>query len=399
MKKIKIIFLKELKDMLRDRRSIFFMIVFPMVIFPLLITGIPSFFHKAEQKERTKQLKVTVVGAEFAADLYQFMQTKEDLTVTNEADTTGLTGKIKDETIDVVVEIPETFSQDIESMTPAKLSVIFRSAEDMNWLRRRMQGVFHEYDQMVIGQRLDRFEIRQAVLSPLDVSYQNLAPMRERVGKLAGGFLPYFFVLSCFMGAMMPAIDLGAGEKERGTLETLLASPANRMEILLGKFSLVTLSGLTSAAFGILGIFIAVTQLPMTGGSSKVMGVIFDIVQPQTVFLVFSLIIPIAVLFSAVLMSLSIYAKTFKEAQSIIGPLNIVFIVPVILGLIPGIELNYLTAMVPILNISLVTKDVIAGTVNGWLLAEVYVVMFTIAAASMLFARRWFNNENVIFRT
>ena len=95
----------------------------------------------------------------------------------------------------------------------------------------------------------------------------------------------------------------------------------------------------------------------------------------------------------------NIYAKTFKEAQSIIGPLNILFFVPVIVGLVPGIKLDAITALVPILNISLATKDVIAGTINGWLLAEVYAVMFLLAFVSIFFAAKWFNKEHVIFRT
>ncbi len=398
MKKIKIIFLKELKDMFRDRRTMFFMIVFPAVIMPLMMTAVPKLFADAEKKEKTKILNVEMIGAEYASDLYQFLQSQEDLSVSVESDTTGMNEKLSDGTVDIILFVSETFDSDIVRMNPTEMFVYYDSQDDMNITERRIRKLLNIFSETVIDKRFVAMDIEKDVLSPLNVSYHNFASTREIVGKMIGGFLPYLFVLFCFMGAMYPAVDLGAGEKERGTLETLLISPASRTQILLGKFGVVTLSGLASPIFGFLGIFVAITRMADSTAAPKIMEIAYSILQPETIILVLTLIIPVAVFFSALLLSLSIYAKTFKEAQSIIGPLNIVFIVPVLIGLVPGIKLDYITAMVPILNISLATKEVIAGTVNYWLLAEVYVVMFALAAASLAFALRWFKNENVIFR-
>jgi len=397
MKKIKIIFLKELKDMFRDRRTMFFMIVFPAVIMPLMMTAVPKLFADAEKKEKTKILNVEMIGAEYASDLYQFLQSQEDLSVSVESDTTGMNEKLSDGTVDIILFVSETFDSDIVRMNPTEMFVYYDSQDDMNITERRIRKLLNIFSETVIDKRFVAMDIEKDVLSPLNVSYHNFASTREIVGKMIGGFLPYLFVLFCFMGAMYPAVDLGAGEKERGTLETLLISPASRTQILLGKFGVVTLSGLASPIFGFLGIFVAITRMADSTAAPKIMEIAYSILQPETIILVLTLIIPVAVFFSALLLSLSIYAKTFKEAQSIIGPLNIVFIVPVLIGLVPGIKLDYITAMVPILNISLATKEVIAGTVNYWLLAEVYVVMFALAAASLAFALRWFKNENVIF--
>ena len=398
MKKIKIIFLKELKDMFRDRRTMFFMIVFPAVIMPLMMTAVPKLFADAEKKEKTKILNVEMIGAEYASDLYQFLQSQEDLSVSVESDTSGMNEKLSDGTVDIILFVSETFDSDIVRMNPTEMFVYYDSQDDMNITERRIRKLLNIFSETIIDKRFVAMDIEKDVLSPLNVSYHNFASTREIVGKMIGGFLPYLFVLFCFMGAMYPAVDLGAGEKERGTLETLLISPASRTQILLGKFGVVTLSGLASPIFGFLGIFVAITRMADSTAAPKIMEIAYSILQPETIILVLTLIIPVAVFFSALLLSLSIYAKTFKEAQSIIGPLNIVFIVPVLIGLVPGIKLDYITAMVPILNISLATKEVIAGTVNYWLLAEVYVVMFALAAASLAFALRWFKNENVIFR-
>ncbi|MBC8215731.1 MAG: ABC transporter permease [Candidatus Marinimicrobia bacterium] len=398
MKKTFVIFQKELKDMLRDRKTVFFMILFPLILIPVMMISVPKLFSDAEKKEQEKQLNVVLFGTEYSQELTAHFQSAENMIISMETDTTGMEKRLSNEVIDVAIVISNDFQSDINSMTPARIEVYHQSTDDMDVTKKKIRAILNTYSDSIIQKRFEMLQLKEEIVHPLDISFENFASPREIIGKMAGGFLPYIFVLFCFMGAMYPALDLGAGEKERGTLETLLVSPASRMEILMGKFGVITLSGLASAVFGLLGIFVGITQ---TGSNeaSKVIEVLSEIIQPETIVLVLTLIIPIAVLFSALLLSISIYAKTFKEAQSIIGPLNILFFVPVIVGLVPGIKLDIYTALVPILNISLATKEVIAGTINGWLLVEVYAVMFILAFASIFFAAKWFNKEHVIFRT
>ncbi len=398
MKKTFVIFQKELKDMLRDRKTVFFMILFPLILIPVMMISVPKLFSDAEKKEQEKQLNVVLFGTEYSQELTAHFQSAENMIISMETDTTGMEKRLSNEVIDVAIVISNDFQSDINSMTPARIAVYHQSTDDMDVTKKKIRAILNTYSDSIIQKRFEMLQLKEEIVHPLDISFENFASPREIIGKMAGGYLPYIFVLFCFMGAMYPALDLGAGEKERGTLETLLVSPASRMEILMGKFGVITLSGLASAVFGLLGIFVGITQ---TGSNeaSKVIEILSEIIQPETIVLVLTLIIPIAVLFSALLLSISIYAKTFKEAQSIIGPLNILFFVPVIVGLVPGIKLDIYTALVPILNISLATKEVIAGTINGWLLVEVYAVMFILAFASIFFAAKWFNKEHVIFRT
>ena len=198
------------------------------------------------------------------------------------------------------------------------------------------------------------------------------------------------------MGAMYPALDLGAGEKERGTIETLLTSPAGRMEILLGKLGVISLSGFLSAISGIIGLFVGLqfmTELPL-----EIITTMRSIIEVKTIALILSLIVPVSIFFSAILLSISFYAKSFKEAQSLVTPINILILFPALIGLIPGVELNWKTALIPIVNIALVTKEIIAETVSGVLLLEVYGSMIILAVVGLFFTRWWFNREEVIFR-
>jgi len=110
------------------------------------------------------------------------------------------------------------------------------------------------------------------------------------------------------------------------------------------------------------------------------------------------LLLPLVIFFASLLMAISIFARSFKEAQSQMSPLTIVILLPVFIGILPGIELNAMTALIPVLNLSLATKDIVSGTISPWLLAEVYASLILISVLSVAFCVRWFNREDVIFR-
>jgi len=196
---------------------------------------------------------------------------------------------------------------------------------------------------------------------------------------------------------MYPAIDLGAGEKERGTMETLLTAPVNRFHILLGKFGVVVMSGLLSAVVSIVGLFVALKQ------SSEIppefLELIVRILGWDTILLLLSLLLPLTIFFAGALLSVSLSARSFKEAQSMISPLNIAIIVPAAIGLIPGVTMNYRTALIPVLNVSLATKEIIAGTIQAPHLAMVYVSLITLAILSLWGSAWWFRRESTIFRS
>lgn len=129
------------------------------------------------------------------------------------------------------------------------------------------------------------------------------------------------------------------------------------------------------------------------------MTVVWDILNPQIIGMIASLLIPLAAFFAAAILAISINSKSFKEAQSSLVPMNFIVIVPVLIGLMPGIELTRLTALVPILNVSLATKEVIAGTIDPFQLTLVYVSLFVLAGLSIWFCVKWFNREETLFRT
>ena len=199
------------------------------------------------------------------------------------------------------------------------------------------------------------------------------------------------------MGAMYPAIDLGAGEKERGTLETLLTAPVSRFHILLGKFGVIVLTGFLSAIVSMVGLYIGLRQsneLP-----PEILDIIVKILGIDTVLLIFSLLLPLTVFFAGILLSVSLSARSFKEAQTLITPLNIAVIIPAAVGMVPGISLNFKTAIIPVLNVTLATKEIIAGTITTANLVVVYISLVALAVLSLWGSVLWFKRESTIFRS
>jgi sodium transport system permease protein len=263
-------------------------------------------------------------------------------------------------------------------------------------VKRRLNAVIKSFESALRDRRFKKLNLDVAIVNAVRLEEHDIASAKERIGKAIGGMVPYFFVIFCFMGAMYPAIDLAAGEKERGTMETLLTAPVSRFQILLGKFAVVVLTGMLSAAISVAGMYFAVLQFKEI--PPELMQAITGILDVKTILLVLSLLLPLTVFFAAFLLSLSIFAKSYKEAQSLISPLTIVVILPVLVGMMPGLELDPVTAVIPVLNVSLASKEIIAGTIQPLLLAEVYLTLIALASLSLWGCARWFEREETIFR-
>jgi sodium transport system permease protein len=239
-------------------------------------------------------------------------------------------------------------------------------------------------------------EEQDNLIFPLTIEDHGIANERERRGTQVGGFLPYLFIIFCMMGSMYPAIDLGAGEKERGTLETLLLAPIKRRQIVLGKFLVVFTTGVTSALLSLVGIGVML----MTKGKDVTgeLGQIIASISVIDLILIALMLIPIAAMFAALLLSVSIYARSFKEASSYCGPLNFLVIVPAFIAMLPMVSLDWYWAMVPITNVSLAIKELIKGTMNYEMFIAILGSSFIIAAGFLFFCTKWFERESVLFR-
>ncbi|NDW14570.1 ABC transporter permease subunit [Alteromonas genovensis] len=400
-----LIFKKEFKELLRDRKTIIFMILLPLLLFPAIF-GVGIFFmSNAAEKAENEILKYAIVGEAYAPDIVEsfsqasdkFEQVAIDGTAT---DKQGYATLIKNETLDFVLVIPETFNPDILTSGQHKIELYLNDA-GLNKVYGRVAEIIDVYMdeyQLSAFTQLGLNESQQeALLKPISIEKQNIADDREVWGERIGGFLPYFIFILCLQGAMAPAADLGAGEKERGTLETLLISPMDRYKLVLGKF-------FTVSAAGIITALITVSSMALWGiVLSQGMAIEF-VVEVMSMIgivdfvLIFLMLVPVVAVFAAILLSLSIYARSFKEAQSYMGSLIMVVIFPVLIAMMPGVELKGAWVWVPLTNVALAMKELFKGTMDYFALFGIFTSTAVIAIGLIMFCIHWFNKEKVLFR-
>jgi sodium transport system permease protein len=397
MKTVFTVFRKELLDTVRDRRTLMFMIVIPLLLFPLLFKIMFSVQESHVKKEEQKLLRVAVYDRGNAAALMDMLRNREDLAMVEGIPQDSLRAFIQRDELDCAFVIEEDFDDEVADLEPGRIDVYYKSTDDQRIIVNRLMEILQDYEEQILEARFRRLDLDDDVVHGIDIRKHNIASMKEQFGKQVGGFLPYIFILFCFMGAMYPAIDLGAGEKERGTLETLLTAPVNRFHILLGKFGVIVLTGIMSAIVSMIGLYAGLRQ------SNELPPEIFDtivkILGTSTIVTIFSLLLPLTVFFAGILLSVSLSARSFKEAQSLITPLNLAVIIPAAVGLVPGITMNFKTALIPVLNVSLATKEIIAGTMKPGDLAVVYASLSLYAVLSLLGSVLWFRRESTIFRS
>ncbi|WP_434418582.1 ABC transporter permease [Nannocystis pusilla] len=392
-----VVFRKELRDTLRDRRTLVAMVVVPLLLFPLLMVGMAKFSQSRAAEARDKTLAVAVADAEASSGLADFLRQEPGLEISEVQDVTALPERVRTEELDAAIVIPAGYGALLASYYPAPLQLLHKSSDDFDIPRTRLEQALGRFEQKLLDERLRSFGVEPRVLDPIDIQRTDVVSSRELFGKLLGGLLPYMFIIFCFTGGMYPAIDLAAGEKERGTLETLLSSPASRLQIAFGKFAVVTLTGFTSALLATVGMYVSVQSV--TGIPAPVLAAVQSVLAPSTIALVLALLLPLSVFFAAILLMLSLYARSYKEAMSVISPLMIVVVVPAAIALAPGVRLGLATALVPVLNVSLATREIIAGTADPLHLALVFASLLLLAAGGMAACARWFSREDIVFRS
>ena len=337
MKTFLTIFRKEFTDTVRDRRTLFMMILFPLLLMPLIMTVITKLQSSSMKKAEEKTLRVAIITNGNGLDFRTEAGKRGDLVLVEGVSADSVESLIMHDSLDAAIVVAQDFDAEVEQLRSGIMKLYYKSSDDYDMVKRRIMSLLNGFEKKLVAARFAKLKLDVSISDPVKIEEHDIATMKERIGKAVGGMVPYLFVIFCFMGSMYPAIDLAAGEKERGTMETLLTAPVTRFQILLGKFTVVVVAGILSAVVSILGILVALRQVQNI--PPEIVSAIMGILDIQTVLLVLSLLLPLSVFFAAFLLSLSMFAKSYKEAQSLISPLTIVVILPALVGVMPGIGL------------------------------------------------------------
>ena len=431
---IKLVWRREMRDQLRDRRTLFVIGILPLLIYPMM--GIA--FSRLSQFVRQNTATVSVVGYEqladledvpallddgrFAEDLFQQPGLSERINVISvvgsaenlEEQKQGM----KQGMTDLVVYFPPGFAERLATIrqamreeseaegrqalpNPPNPIVYYDTRDESQLANSRVQVLLDRWQSRIVRNNLIAGRIPIEITRPFHVESQNIAPAGGRQAAFWSKLLPFIVFVCALTGAFYPAVDLCAGEKERGTLETLLTSPAQRGEIVGGKLLTVITFSIGSALCNLASMAITgqliIKQLNAITGPGQ-----DPLTAPSLTSIAWLLIalLPMAVMFSATSLALASLARSTKEGQYYLMPLFLVCMPLMMLPLLPGIELNLPTSLVPISGMVLLMQ---AAMESKLALAATYVLpvaLVTLGCCAV--AVRWavsqFNQESVLFR-
>ena len=399
------VFKKEIKELLRDKKTLIFIVALPVAIFPLLF-GVMAFISsqaalEAEQKVNTYAIINGQYAQSFTDKVFyhkSFELYKGEQTFTTVAD---LEDAVKAGIIDMGIYLPSDAKQTLDEAKQSQWQVVYNDSKAINFLFDRVKELAEEFGNNLRTEKLLSYGIneqqQQAIIAPIKVVKVDTADKRENLGEKIGGLIPYLLIPLVLMGATYPAIDLGAGEKERGTLETLLLTPITRTQLVLGKFITLLAASIATTTITVLsmGIWISIA---ITFVDLAVVKTAFSSLRVLDLALIFIILLPVAAIFSSLALAISIYARSFKEAQNYMTPLTMGVIFPIIVALLPNVELTAKTAFIPVTNVALAIKEIIKGTIDYTLLGLIFLATVIVAGALLAFCVKWFNKEEVLFR-
>ena len=413
--RIRTIYVKELIDILRDRRTLIAMIVVPIVLYPLLMLG--SVQAVSYQKEAMEQeaLVIGVAGDRHRIMLSQLIQfdaaalAREKARLDPESDEAkelptplddakvqvfdsleDLQQAIRERQIPVgIVFDGETLVDSIERQVKVHVHADYEEPRGRT-AGRRVEELIHRTNERLQDSRLDERGLPKSFLVPYTVETVNLAAPSSILGQI----LPLILILMTITGAIYPAIDLTAGERERGTLESLMVCPVPVIDLIVGKFLVVTTVAILGAALN-LG---SVTATVYFGGFDKLIASTGGHVPIAKMLFILVALIPFAVLMSAIMIAVCSYARTFKEAQNYVTPVILAVLIPGGIAALPATRLEGIMLVMPVGNMVLLAKELLLGAAVGpWEVVMVLLSTTLYAGAAVAVAANVFGQESVVF--
>jgi len=392
---------KELRETLRDRRTIITLVLMPLLVYPLLSVAFRQFFFSTYSKATDIEWRIAGNNDETLSKfgeqlreggqlIQQIDGEEQDLPKVLWFTNSMLEEAVRKGDIDLGVRSQFVPSPDLPDGGQLQFDLFYQpdsalSRTIVDYVERRLWA----FDQIKSSERL-----RQQSKSGLPHTIWRRQSIKGETGQVVSmaTLVPLILILMTITGAVYPAIDLTAGERERGTLESLMAAPLPRLSMLLAKYFAVLTVALLTAGANLAGMSITVYSTglgPMLFGEHGL--------SPSGIAIILSLLVLFAAFFSALLLAVTSFARSFKEAQAYLIPFMLLAIAPGFLSVMPGIELSGVLAVVPLVNIVLLARDVLQGTINPLLAGAAVVSTALYGVASLSLAARIFGSDAILY--
>lgn len=391
MRDIHRIFWKELVQVFRDRKLVFSTLILPILLMPIFMFGPSLVLQRLLQGAQERKQEVAALSLP-----------EEALRALEQA---GLSPKAHPDPEGAVQEgkypVGVRYEQGMYRVYGRLAGGLTEGQVAVN----KVQGALQALKEAKVAEALAQRGIPHQVLTPFQVEVVDTSPEREKAGGLLGFLLPFFLVVFILAGGQVVAVDATAGEKEKGTLEALLMAPVPLWHLALGKTLATVAMALLSGISGLVGLASGRTLAAEFGGrllteTGQTLELGGQLILDGTSFLALFLSAFLLALFmGAVMVSLGLFARSFKEAQSYMAPLQLLVLLPLIFLQFRGFfELQTWHHLVPLFNVALLMDALLKGSASPLQAGLTWVSTLVYAGLALLVAVRVFSREEVVFR-
>lgn len=397
MNKIKILVKKEILDILRDKKTLIMMVVVPILLYPAIIIGMVFVmnFIMQEQLEKEHIIAYDIQEESYIMPLKEIYDEKKE-SYSLKVNFKAFSAEEKQNMIDLF-DIWVSFK---ETTTGLSINAEYTSTnQDSSYSEGILEDIVDVYCDRLLKEKLAREGLSQEFLTPVTYEAMDSATEAESFGMNMGGSVGMLLIVTIMLGAFYPAIDATTGEKERGTLETLLTLPVTNFQMIMSKFISVSVFACITAVLSLLSLGASIVFLinSVTTENSKELGSINLTLFLKWLPVLVIVMIVTALLITAFCMCFCIFAKSFKEANNYITPVMLIVMFASMIAMIPSITLNLKTSLIPIVNVSLLMKQVISQQLNPMLTGITIIVNLCYSILIIFVLSKMYDSENILF--
>ncbi len=378
---INIVLKKELLDTIRDKKTLLINIALPAIVWPLLTVFITQYSTIQTLKQNERVSNVVLVGEEISVlssaildddkiqsikqndrfkwelDLFDAQQEsnnvdfhKYDVTLNEAYEESFKTveSMIQAGKIDAIIIQQSENSDEFSATLNSRLMLLYDSTNpDSQQAANRINIILETIANDLIRERMNEARINEFLLTPFSYSINDVANQTKTISNIIGRVLPLILIFLIVIGGFYPAITMTAGEKEHGTLPSVLCTPITHLELLFGKYLAINVITFIGVAMNVTSIsaviYFGIATAPVN-------------ISPTILIYIFLSLIPISMLFSAMFMTVAMFANSFREGQNLLTPVTLLAVLPAYSALLPGMKLSLATAIIPGVNISLLIR-------------------------------------------
>lgn len=391
MSAFRILLGKELLDVVRDRRTLVLTILLPVLLYPAILLLMGAIIAAGQHRLKNEELTVALIGE--ATQTLLLGRAPPPKTTFKPMPRDEAEALLREQKIAAAVQAPDDVAQKLGSGRQAVVTVLYtkrfdRSMEGLD----RMRPILEAINGQALKLRLDELQLEAGFVQPVKTDAVDLDFQKDLGPLIASRLLPIILLMMLILGALYPSVDLTAGEKERGTLETLLVAAVRPVDVMAAKYVTVGIVAIVTALANLAAMGVTFGFGLSLGGPTSTT---FSLTLAQVGVMLICLV-PAALLLSGISLAISSTARTFKEGQTLMTPVMLGCIAPALISQMPGIELNAVTALVPLLNVALLIKAAVLGTATPLQVGLTAVSISLCALLAVRVAASAFNSE--VFR-